>query len=98
MGIVVNAVNEAASLGRAGLTGVEGVFGSVAQKLDSSALANLEVGLKSSPIIGEFRDVQEGMAQGDLRKVSANAGVLLLALSQVGGGVSLGGFKQANIL
>ena len=97
MGIMVNAVKEVGSHGKVCGAGADGLYGQAIAKFDCNAAANLEAGLKACPVVRECRDIQEGMAQGDLQKAAANAGVLALAVV-LAGGASHVGFKQANIL
>ena len=97
MGIVVNAVKEVGSHGKVGGAGADGLYGQAVAKFNGNAAANLEMGLKACPVVRECRDIHEGMAQGDLEKVAANAGALALAMVLVGGPSHVG-FKQANLL
>ena len=53
-------------------------------ELVMGALCYLEAGSKQCPVITELRDVNEGIALGDFKKVAINVGVLVLALSPIG--------------
>jgi len=55
--------------------------------LENNASSNLDVAQKACPIVGECRDVGEGIALGDFTKGAFNAGVL--ALYSIRGGVAV---------
>ena len=52
-----------------------------------NAMSNLDIGSKSTPIAAECRDVGEGIATGDFKKVAGNSAILgLCALAGAGAG------------
>jgi hypothetical protein len=52
-----------------------------------NAMSNLDAGSKAGPIVGECRDVAEGIASGDFQQVAAGTGLLgLCALGGAGAG------------
>ena len=48
-------------------------------------MINFGNGLKECPVFREFRDVGEGIALGDFKKVAMNGGLLALYVVPVGG-------------
>lgn len=50
-------------------------------------MSNLDAGSKATPIAAECRDVAEGIAGGDFKKVAGNAAILgLCAVASAGAG------------
>ena len=46
-----------------------------------------DLGSKSSPLLGECRNIEQGVALGDFKMTTLNAGVLAMYMLPVSGGV-----------
>ena len=55
-------------------------------KLAANSGQNLTNGANSCPIVSETRDLAQGIASGDFKKASLNAGILSAALVSGAGG------------
>ena len=56
--------------------------------LAQNAEQNISIGQKTCPIVRECKDIQEGIAQEDLRKATLNSGLLALYVVPIGSAAS----------